>query len=188
MNLSLKPISEAYAREIASWQYESPYDIYGHPPSDQEDAIAYLMADENNVFAVIRDGEVIGFRSFGEDGQVPGGKYEEGYLDTGGGLRPDLTGKGMGEEVIRKGLEIGSDYYVADRFRVTVAAFNQRALKVCRRIGFREVQRFRRQVGSEQFAILVLDGNEWSHRVAGRQILPATRFIRLTWKFRRPRG
>lgn len=160
MNISFKPMSEEYARAIASWQYEPPYDIYGHSPLEQEQAVAYLIEEENRVFALVRDGEVIGFRAFGEDGQVPGGRYEGEYLDTGGGLRPDLTGKGMGEEMIRKGLKFGSESYGSDRFRVTVAAFNQRALKVCERIGFREVQRFHRPNDNEEFAILVLDGNE----------------------------
>ena len=67
----------------------------------------------------------------------------------------------MGEEMIRKGLEFGSHRYGSNRFRVTVAAFNERALKVCRWIGFREVHRFRRPTDNEEFAVLVLDGNEW---------------------------
>jgi hypothetical protein len=76
-------------------------------------------------------------------------------LDTGGGLRPDLTGKGLGVELVRKGLEFGAGRYGVKRFRVTVAAFNQRALKVCRRVGFVEQQRFLRPGDRQAFLILV---------------------------------
>lgn len=176
MDISFEPMTERYAREIASWQYDPPYHVYGYSPSEKEESVAYLMAAENRVFALVRGGEVVAFRSFGRDGQVPGGTYDEGYLDTGGGLRPDLTGKGLGEEMLRRGLEFGFEQFESSRFRVTVAAFNQRALKVCRRVGFREGQRFRRQSDNEAFVILLLDEKGWkANRRRQRQGAAASR-------------
>jgi ribosomal-protein-alanine N-acetyltransferase len=61
-----------------------------------------LLVDPTSGFrALVETDELIGFRSFGDDGQVPGGPYESttppggSVRDTGGGLRPDLTGRGL---------------------------------------------------------------------------------------------
>ncbi|MGN6677364.1 MAG: GNAT family N-acetyltransferase, partial [Streptosporangiaceae bacterium] len=57
-------------------------------------------------------------------------------LDTGGGLRPDLTGKGLGRVAIGTGLAFGRREFAPPAFRVTVASFNERALRVVRSLGF----------------------------------------------------
>lgn len=57
------------------------------------------------------------FRSFGEDGRVNGGDYDDSFLDTGGGLRPDLTGQGLGPEMIAEGLAFGRMTFGVWRFR-----------------------------------------------------------------------
>ena len=150
-------MSHDYTNKIVSWRYEVPYDIYGYSDSDRESNVAYLTDERNRFFAVISEGSLIGFRSFGEDGRVLGGTYDDSYLDTGGGLRPDLTGKGIGEEVVRKGLEFGSDLFGNKRFRVTIAAFNERALKVCKRLGFHEDQKFQRESDGAEFVLLTLE-------------------------------
>jgi [ribosomal protein S18]-alanine N-acetyltransferase len=158
VNLSFEPMSVGYAREIAFWRYEAPYRIYEHDESEREAAVEYLTDKKNQVFAVLSEGELIGFRSFGPDGQVPGGEYTDDYLDTGGGLRPDLTGRGLGMKVLEQGLRFGAARFGTERFRVKIAAFNERALKVSRRLGFKEIQRFSRPSDGQEFAILTLDG------------------------------
>jgi ribosomal-protein-alanine N-acetyltransferase len=59
-----------------------------------------LVDPEVGYHAVMAVDRLIGFRSFGPDGQVPGREYDDCALDTGGGLRPDLTGQGLGRMVI----------------------------------------------------------------------------------------
>jgi len=146
-----------YANEIVSWRYEAPYDIYGYSESDRESTVAYLTDKRNGFFAVVSEGSLIGFRSFGEDGRVLGSNYGDSYLDTGGGLRPDLTGKRIGKEVVKKGLEFGSDLFGTECFRVTIAAFNERAIKVCKRLGFHEDHRFQRESDGAEFVVLTLE-------------------------------
>ena len=157
MNISFTPLRREHAEAIISWRYQPPYEVYDYRDKSPRVVIEYLTDPANRFFAVLHGDELIGFRSFGPDGRVPGGEYDESYLDTGGGLRPDLTGQGLGAKIIRKGLEFGAQEFGAKRFRVTIAAFNERALRVSKRIGFTEDQRFQRTSDGEQFVVLRLE-------------------------------
>ena len=77
--------------------------------------------------------------SYGLDAQIPTVEehvYGPGYLDIGLGLRPALCGQGLGAGLCRMGLEFGRQRFGAERFRLSVAAFNKRAVKVYLRCGF----------------------------------------------------
>jgi len=157
MNLEFTPITHDQAIECVRWRYEAPYDLYDIPEADRQLEIDGMLDKNSKTFAVSSEGEFIGVRSFGADGKVAGGTYDDGYQDTGGALRPDMTAKGLGEEVLRAGLRFGTQRFSFSRFRVTVAAFNQRALKVCRRVGFIDGQRFSRGSDNREFVILTLE-------------------------------
>jgi ribosomal-protein-alanine N-acetyltransferase len=86
---------------------------------------------------------------------VPGGDYDEEALDIGGGLRPDLTGQGLGPSFMEAALEFGRRQFGPVSFRATVAAFNRRAQRVCEKLGFRPVQTFERMHNGKRFTILV---------------------------------
>jgi [ribosomal protein S18]-alanine N-acetyltransferase len=57
-------------------------------------------------------------------------------LDYGLGLRPDLTGQGLGLEFFRAGLVFARERYQPQRVYLHVAAFNERARRVYERAGF----------------------------------------------------
>jgi ribosomal-protein-alanine N-acetyltransferase len=132
--IQIAEMTAGYAADILSWRYPAPYDYYDATDGD----LGYYLDPANGFFAVLSDGEFIGFRSFGPDGQVPGGTYDGSALDTGGGLRPDLTGRGLGRTVV-------------------VASFNTRALRVVASLGFRPVQSFAAAMDGRSFEILVRD-------------------------------
>jgi [ribosomal protein S18]-alanine N-acetyltransferase len=142
-----------YAADVLSWRYPAPYDYYDVADGDLD----YYLDPANGFFAVLSDGEFIGFRSFGPDGQVPGGTYDDSALDTGGGLRPELIGRGLGRTVVAAGLDFGRQRFAPDAFRVTVASFNTRALRVVASLGFRQVQSFEAAMDGRRFEILVRD-------------------------------
>lgn len=144
-------MSAPYAAEIVTWRYPAPYDCYDMTGANA----AFIASAESGFYALTDVDELIGFRSFGADGQVPGGDYDDSALDTGGGLRPDLTGKGLGREAISTGLEFGRREFVPAAFRVTVASFNERALRVVRALGFRQVGSFAATTDGRRFEILV---------------------------------
>lgn len=95
--------------------------------------------DENKFVWLSADGEVLGHVSYGPDGQIPteeGYSYSDSYLDVGLGLRPELCGQGLGTEYVAKCLRFARERYGRSRFRLSVAAFNQRAVKVYQKAGF----------------------------------------------------
>jgi [ribosomal protein S18]-alanine N-acetyltransferase len=91
LGVLIAPMTAAFAAEIVTWRYPAPYDCYDMTDADP----LFLVSPESGYFALTDGTGLVGFRSFGDDGQVPGGQYDDSALDTGGGLRPDLTGKGI---------------------------------------------------------------------------------------------
>jgi ribosomal-protein-alanine N-acetyltransferase len=144
-------MTPAYAAEIAGWRYPAPYDCYDLTGADP----AALADPGSGFFALADQSGLIGFRSFGPDGQVPGGAYDASALDTGGGLRPDLTGRGLGRAAIAAGLEFGQEWFRPAAFRVTIAAFNVRAQRVVTALGFRPAGSFRGSVNGRDYEILI---------------------------------
>ena len=144
-------MTAAYAAEIVTWRYPAPYDCYNMTGA----SVAFIASPEGGFYALTDGDELIGFRSFGADGRVPGGAYDDSALDTGGGLRPDLTGKGLGRAAIASGLEFGRREFAPAAFRVTVASFNERALRVVHSLGFRPAGSFAALTDGRSFELLI---------------------------------
>jgi len=70
-------------------------------------------------------------------------------LEYGLGLGPELTGKRECREVVRAGLGFGRERFAPRQIVLNVAAFNERAIRVYERLGFRETGRHVRR--SERF-------------------------------------
>jgi [ribosomal protein S18]-alanine N-acetyltransferase len=157
-----------FAGDMVTWRYPAPYDLYDMTGADP----GFFANPASGYFALTEGDELIGFRSFGQDGQVPGGSYDSSALDTGGGLRPDLTGQGLGGKAISTGLEFGHREFASAAFRVTVASFNERALRVVRSLGFRAVGSFLAAADGRGFEILVRPESAGDWPAAGR---PAAR-------------
>jgi RimJ/RimL family protein N-acetyltransferase len=144
-------ITTVYASEIGAWRYDPPLDCYDMTAVD-----ASVLAQPDSGFYPLLDGaDLIGFRSFGPDGQVPGGSYDTEALDTGGGLRPDLVGHGLGREAIETGLSFGRSMFAPNAFRVTVANFNTRPLRVVESVGFRPVTHFAATNSGREYTVLL---------------------------------
>lgn len=138
-----RPMDEPSAREILAWRYEGAYAAYD-PGADGADAALRAFLDPANAYFAVRDerGELAAYWGFGPDARVPGGDYADDALDVGGGIRPDLTGRGLGLRMIEAALDFARERFGPDAFRVTVAEWNARALAVCERAGFVVEQRF----------------------------------------------
>jgi RimJ/RimL family protein N-acetyltransferase len=111
--------------ELEEWRYEPPYDFYDVDPDEEKVPERYFAARDE-------DGTPAGFYYFEEKPDA---------LEYGLGLRPDLTGRGLGLDFFRAGLEFGRRLYRPSLIRLHVAAFNRRAIAVYERAGFRETGR-----------------------------------------------
>ncbi len=128
---AFRELTRADARAIAGWRYEEPYSAY-----DLDDAQRLLLPEYEYFAAVADEGELVGYCCFGEDARVAGLEEEAGVLDVGGGLRPDLTGVGLGGAFLREVCRFGGELHHPEAFRVAVATFNQRAQLVAAALGF----------------------------------------------------
>jgi len=63
---------------------------------------------------------------------------------VGFGLRPDLTGKGLGASFVKAGIEYGlyNFSYSKDHIMLAVAKFNKRAIKLYKKIGFETTKEY----------------------------------------------
>ena len=154
MDWNFTPMTAEAAQAIALWQYEPPYDFYNwpasHDPANMVIPHAFVCFDPS--------GRPAGTFSFGPDGQIPTmeeSPYKPGFLDIGLRLRPDLCGKGLGQGFVLAGLAFGRREYGAERFRLSVAAFNRRAIKTYEKCGFAVVREVTNSYFQNKFFIMV---------------------------------
>jgi GNAT superfamily N-acetyltransferase len=128
----------ADALAVSTWRYPGPYAIYDSEPDDW----SRFLVPAYRYHAVLDDNELVAYGCFGEDARVAGGSYPPDALDIGAGTRPDLVGQRRGKALLDMLLDLAAATYGATAFRSTVAAFNHRALALCRSVGFVELARF----------------------------------------------
>lgn len=132
------PMNASLLQEMGRWVYPPPYDWYNMTGSDEETR-EFL---DGSYFAVI-DGRrhVVGFCCTGAAAQVPlgvpAGAYpDDGALDIGLGMRPELTGQARGRDFWSTLLGFFTNQFGAISLRLTVATFNARAIQLYHRVGF----------------------------------------------------
>jgi [ribosomal protein S18]-alanine N-acetyltransferase len=121
VNFRVEPETLELFVERAAWRYPAPYDFYnddGLPPQNPERF--YSVRTEA--------GELAGFLYFEERGDA---------IFCGLGLRPELAGRGLGTAFVNAGVEFAETRFGRRRLLLDVAAFNERAIRVYERAGFR---------------------------------------------------
>jgi [ribosomal protein S18]-alanine N-acetyltransferase len=129
VTFSFRPMAQTDAEAVAGWRYPEPFSFYDWS-SDEEDLAELLHADRRgDAYFAVEDeqGELVGYFSFKPDGRT---------LVVGLGLRPDLTGRGLGGAFLAAGLDYAREQFPSDAFSLAVATFNERAIKVYERAGF----------------------------------------------------
>jgi RimJ/RimL family protein N-acetyltransferase len=136
-----------FASEVAPWHYDPPYDFYDLASDPADAAEMHDPAHADHYRAVLDDGDgrLDAFWYFDRHGNV---------VDVGIGLRPELTGQGLGESFLRAQLDYATSEWSPAIFRLFVAAWNWRAIRLYERLGFSEVGRQTRRfelVGEHEF-------------------------------------
>lgn len=148
MSWQVRPVSGAQARRFVCWRYAPPYDMYNivADPGDEEavaEAAAYFLRPDVHCHTIVDErGELLAFFTFGADARVPGGDYSVEALDIGLGVRPDLTGRGLGSHFVQAVLDFAQQTFAPPLLRVTIAEFNLRAQRVWALQNFAVTQHF----------------------------------------------
>ncbi|WP_239004770.1 GNAT family N-acetyltransferase [Paenibacillus tepidiphilus] len=136
---TMHAMTEPEALSIAEWRYEAPYEFY-NVTGEVEEVLAELL--DGSYYAVRGNAEeLVGFFCYGQAAQVPGGIRQglyagEHVLDIGLGLKPELTGQGRGLPFLQRGIEFGIKRFAPHKLRLSVAAFNARAIALYSKAGF----------------------------------------------------
>ena len=161
MALAFTLVTEEQARELAGWRYEPPYDFNDF----ESDGLEELLDRDSPYYAATDPRRALaGFCCFGPTAQVPKGHPagacdDHQALDIGLGLRPDLTGQGLGAAFLDAVLAFACDTVAPVRFRVSVVTWNRRAILVYERAGFRSAGTFESAGvdGAHEFLCMIRD-------------------------------
>ena len=150
MNIVIEPLSDEAAACIAGWHYDPPFDFYDFAaePDDLAELLDPARRGDRYFGAFDEAGELIGFFYLAK---------RESEVEIGLGLRPDVTGRGLGAAYLENGLEFARSRFGLDRFRLSVATFNERAIKVYERAGFRRVRTETRHLALGDFEFLEME-------------------------------
>jgi RimJ/RimL family protein N-acetyltransferase len=150
MNITFEPITPESAHALAAWRYPAPYDTYNI--GDEAAALAEMLDSRSPWFVALdtndADNEPMGYCCFGTAAEV-GWEGEPRLwtqdngdgdaLSVGLGLRPDLTGQQLGLSFFETVLAFAVERFRPATLRLFVLPFNQRAIRVYERAGFRHV-------------------------------------------------
>lgn len=148
MDYIFRPLTDTAAHAIAAWHYDGPYSFYDMD-QDQEDLAEFLDPSTwpDRYFAVYgEDGDLVGFFCFTPD--------DSGAVEIGLGLRPDLTGRGLGLSFLEAGLAFARGRWGTEGFSLCVAAFNERAIRLYEKVGFRKVREYAQQTNGGSYPFI----------------------------------
>ncbi|WP_099159148.1 GNAT family N-acetyltransferase [Virgibacillus ndiopensis] len=151
MTYKFRIMTQEQAENIAfNWHYDNEYSFYDME-ADREDLKEFLNPGTrgNSMFAVTKDDELVAFFSVN--------KVADKTFDIGLGMRPDLTGRGMGLEFLKEAMNLVQSEYEPKKITLSVAAFNQRAIKLYRKFGFKDIGTFMQDTNGSTFEFLKME-------------------------------
>jgi RimJ/RimL family protein N-acetyltransferase len=128
----------------------------------------YVAYDNDN------DNKILGYICFGKSAQIPTLEkdmyIDETALDIGLGLNPTLCGNGFGSKFLADGISFAKLKFNASYYRLTVASFNQRAIKVYERVGFKYNMSVHHAVSNTIFHIMLYTTTCSTYKIRSNQI------------------
>jgi len=146
----IAPLTQNEAEVIADWRYEAPYDFYDLRADhrDLEKLLDPALRGDRYFAAHDAAGELVGYFGFELTGDVVG---------VGVALRPDLTGRGLGQPFLEAGLAFARMELAPRTFRLSVAEFNKRAITVYTRVGFVRTRTFAHETNGGVFRFVEME-------------------------------
>jgi [ribosomal protein S18]-alanine N-acetyltransferase len=125
--MELRQLKESDAEAIATWRYPGRYATYD---------VGEIVTPERGYWAVAHNADLVGYCCFGHEARVPGAGEEEGVLDVGYGMRPDLMGHGLGRDFVDAIMDFAVGRFSPQRLRLLILDWNDRSRKVAEALGF----------------------------------------------------
>jgi len=144
MDFHITPMTPHAAEAIDQWHYQGLCAFYDLD-QDSADREAFLNPDTwgERLYAVVsEDQDLIGFFSF---------DHEADTITLGLGLHPDYTGRGLGNSFVQAGLDFADQAFRPARFKLSVATFNRRAIRVYEQLGFTVEHVFLQQTNGGEY-------------------------------------
>jgi len=134
MIFSFQQMLQEEAEEIANeWKYSGIYSFYDITTDEKDYAeLVNQTKRSNNYFSCYVDNELVAYYSVDI--------VDENKAEIGLGLRPEFTGRGYGLNFVNEVMIHITSWSGVTNFMLSVALFNQRAIKVYKKAGFSEVE------------------------------------------------
>jgi [ribosomal protein S18]-alanine N-acetyltransferase len=149
------PMTPAHAAAICGWVHKNEYAVYNFIPG--EPAMRELM--NTTYYACLGpDQNLTGYFCFGASAQIPAVEadaYEPPIPDIGLGMKPFLCGQGNGAAFVQSGLAFAKARYHRRQTRLTVAAWNARAIRTYEKLGFQNKKSITHRKTQQKFYIMI---------------------------------
>ena len=126
------PFEEEDAKEICNWQYEGEYSVYNYPSWEEcvkkEISFTKEASRQKEYYKVLKNRRYLGYFRLKDEGN---------RIELGVGIRPEMCGNKNGDMLVNLALAKISELYPGKKIVLTVRPFNQRAIKVYEKAGFR---------------------------------------------------
>ena len=126
---------EEYAIDICNWNYDGGYSVYNMPSFDEAKKKNYSIANPSRYSEYLCYGinkELVAYikLNFKENNEI--------YVGI--GLKPNVTGKGLGKHILNFALEYIKQNYASYTPMLEVRSWNTRAIKCYTAVGFKPVK------------------------------------------------
>lgn len=146
-----------HAEVISNWKYPDEYAIYSF--QNNSETINELMT-EDYYACLDQEDRLIGYFCYGKAARIPtveANVYDDNMLDIGLGLSPELCGQKAGSSFLKAGMEYARVQWGTEAFRLSVAAFNIRAIKVYEKVGFTMLCEITHKRSCKLFRVMVYE-------------------------------
>ncbi|MCM1989190.1 GNAT family N-acetyltransferase [Oceanirhabdus seepicola] len=133
MNYDFRKVNIKDVEDILTWKYEGIYSLYDNDRTQGKINWIKSLPEDENAFSVCNDkNELVAHFEI----------YIKEKINFAVQMRPSLTGKGMGRELIQSFLDFAKIKYNLESIELFVVKFNERAIKAYENVGFEKVKEY----------------------------------------------
>ncbi|MEW8995292.1 GNAT family N-acetyltransferase [Clostridium sp.] len=148
MKLEFRVPTKGDVDDILTWKYDGIYSFYDNDIQKEKMEWIESFVDSDDNFSIYNDNnKLVGNCSF---------YYIEEFFCVGLQMRPELTGKGFGIEFAKAIVDLGREKYKLNYIDLTVAKFNNRAIKVYEKLGFKVIDEFVNTIRGNDYDFLAM--------------------------------